>query len=150
MEQNLFKSAVQFPHCLPNGNYDTLQCVNQACFCVNSESKNWTSAPVPITALTELPCCITHYLLNWILEATLYSITLFPFIKQIKQKFTAQTIFVLANWKCWELKLSSAVTAVTMLPYLELRNSNAHLMATTRLFSKPKPRTVPFLIIWAI
>lgn len=49
--------SVQFPHCLPNGNYDTLQCVNQACFCISSTNQTLTSSIQPITAITELPCC---------------------------------------------------------------------------------------------
>ncbi|XP_046647985.1 uncharacterized protein LOC124338009 [Daphnia pulicaria] len=48
--------SVQFPHCLPNGNYDTLQCVNQACFCISSTNQTLTSSIQPITAITELPC----------------------------------------------------------------------------------------------
>jgi hypothetical protein len=51
-------STVQFPHCLPNGNYDLLQCVNQACFCIGSTNQSLTSPIQPITAIMELPCCI--------------------------------------------------------------------------------------------
>ncbi|KZS21200.1 uncharacterized protein LOC116920893 [Daphnia magna] len=48
--------TVQFPHCLPNGNYDLLQCVNQACFCIDSANQTLTSSIQPITAIMELPC----------------------------------------------------------------------------------------------
>jgi len=47
--------GLRFPHCLPNGNYDTLQCIGLACFCINWQVQT-TSNSVPITAIMDLPC----------------------------------------------------------------------------------------------
>ena len=57
LSEGSLMGTVQFPHCLPNGNYDALQCVNVACFCINPVNKSLNSDVQPITAITELPCC---------------------------------------------------------------------------------------------
>lgn len=46
-----------FFHCLPNGNYDKLQCIAQACFCINPTDQSLASVnKEPITNVEDLPC----------------------------------------------------------------------------------------------
>ena len=49
--------AAAFFHCLPNGNYDKLQCIAQACFCINPADQSLASNKEPITNVEDLPCC---------------------------------------------------------------------------------------------
>ena len=44
-------------HCLPNGNYDSLQCDRQVCFCVNSTTGQPYGATVARNMWKGLPCC---------------------------------------------------------------------------------------------
>ena len=47
-----------FFHCLPNGNYDKVQCIAQACFCINPADQSLASGnKEPITNVEDLPCC---------------------------------------------------------------------------------------------
>jgi len=48
--------SLQFPHCLPNGNYDQLQCVNLACYCIDPDDFTITTGLVPIFTIEQLPC----------------------------------------------------------------------------------------------
>lgn len=50
--------SLQFPHCLPNGNYDELQCVNLACYCINPANLTISSYWAPIFDIEKLPCCM--------------------------------------------------------------------------------------------
>jgi len=48
--------SLEFPHCLPNGNYDSLQCVDLACYCIDTRNLTITTSLVPIFVIEELPC----------------------------------------------------------------------------------------------
>ncbi|XP_076068640.1 uncharacterized protein LOC143041002 [Oratosquilla oratoria] len=42
--------------CLTNGNFDALQCINNVCFCFDSDSQTLTSGPIPMNILIYLDC----------------------------------------------------------------------------------------------
>ena len=48
-------------HCLPNGNYDPLQCDQEVCFCVNSTTAEPYGATVSRDMWKGLPCCKYPY-----------------------------------------------------------------------------------------
>ncbi|KAK2705799.1 uncharacterized protein LOC136030050 [Artemia franciscana] len=51
---------VGFQRCLPNGNYDPLQCIGDLCFCINPEFEV-TDGPIPRSAVDRLKCFNSRY-----------------------------------------------------------------------------------------
>ena len=43
------------PHCLPNGNFDSLQCIDDRCFCANATQV--TGDITNLETITDLICC---------------------------------------------------------------------------------------------
>lgn len=43
--------------CLPNGNFDPLQCFDGICFCYDGVTNSFTSGPFASLMLTDMSCC---------------------------------------------------------------------------------------------
>ena len=61
----LDSQLLQFPHCLPNGNYDQLQCTGFACYCIDTQKMTKTSGLVVFSNVQELPCCMYNILMKF-------------------------------------------------------------------------------------
>lgn len=54
--------SIKRARCLANGDYDSLQCINKRCMCVNEIDGSLADpkkAPVYISLTSELPCCMS-------------------------------------------------------------------------------------------
>ena len=49
-------------HCVENGNYEPLQCVDDWCYCVHPENGTIWGYQMPEAAINLLPCCKFYFI----------------------------------------------------------------------------------------